>query len=87
MRDKPIISAENAAQLVQDGWNPHHGRLRQLRHPYTRTRALARRFASEAQPCDLTLVFAAGQGDKAGKGLNLLAHRGLLKKPSAATGR
>jgi propionate CoA-transferase len=80
MRDKPIISAENAAQLVQDGWTITTGGFGSCGHPDTLTRALAQRFISEEQPCDLTLVFAAGQGDKAGKGLNLLAHRGLLKK-------
>lgn len=44
------------------------------------TEALAARFAATAQPSDLTLVFAAGQGDKASRGLNQLAVKGLLKK-------
>ncbi len=80
MHDKPIISAENAAQLVQEGWTITTGGFGSCGHPDTLTRALAQRFTSEEQPCGLTLVFAAGQGDKAEKGLNLLAHRGLLKK-------
>ena len=42
--------------------------------------ALERRFVKERHPCGLTLVFAAAPGDGKERGLNRLAHKGLLKR-------
>lgn len=77
---KPIITARQAAALVPSHSTLTTGGFGSCGHPDLLTQALAERHAETAAPAALTLVFAAGQGDKASLGLNRLARPGLLKK-------
>lgn len=77
---KPIITAAEAANLVQSHWTITTGGFGSCGHPEELTKALAKRFLTTTFPRNLGLVFAAGQGDKLDRGLNQLALNGLIKK-------
>lgn len=75
-----IVSAEQAIAAIPSGATVVVGGFVCAAHPELLTHTLEQRFLQTAEPRDLTLYYCAGQGDKAERGLNHLAHKGLVKR-------
>ena len=78
VRDK-IVTAAEAVWLVRDGDAVVVGGFFGSCFPEELVLALQRRFLDGATPRDLTVVFAVAGGDAKGRGLDSLAHPGLVR--------
>lgn len=77
---KKVISGKDAAALIKDGDALTTSGFVGIGVPDALLAAVEQRFLETGHPRDLSLVFAAGQGDGGERGLNRLGHEGLLKR-------
>ncbi len=80
MKASKLVCPFEAAALIKDGDTITTSGFVGIGVPDELLAALETRFVETGHPCDLSLVFAAGQGDEKERGLNRLGHEGLLKR-------
>jgi len=75
-----IVSAEEAVRVIRDGDTVATGGFVGTGFAEEIAVKLEEEFLKTGKPKDLTLIYAAGQGDGGERGLNHLGHEGLVKR-------
>lgn len=75
-----ILSVEAATSLIANGDTITTSGFVGIGVPEYLLKGVEERFLNSAEPKNLTLFFAAGQGDGKERGLNHLGHEGLLRR-------
>src|SRR5207249_53489 len=74
------IAAAEAARLLRDGWTIAVSGFGGFGHPEAITDAVEKRFVADDRPRDLSLLFAASNGDRKTRGMNHFAHEGMVRR-------
>lgn len=77
---KQVITATEAAAMVKNGSTVATSGFVGTAFPEELAAAIEERFMSSGEPKDLTLVYAAGQGDGNTRGVNHFGHEGLVSR-------
>ena len=80
MRLKKVVEAADAVAVIHAGDTVASAGYGGNGTPDQLFYSIEKRFLESGTPLDLTLVFSTGQGDMAEKGLNRLAHEGLVRR-------
>ncbi len=80
MKRNKVISLDEAVRVILDGDTVAVSGFVGIGFPEALAIGLEERFTASGSPSNLTLVFAAGQGDAKTRGLNHLAHEGLVQR-------
>lgn len=75
-----LISHADAAALVEDGWTVSTSGFTGSGHPEGVSTAIEKRFLNTGHPRDLTLLYAAGQGDGATRGTGHFGNEGMVRR-------
>ncbi|MCI8608604.1 MAG: 3-oxoacid CoA-transferase [Firmicutes bacterium] len=80
MKKVKVITAQEAAMLVEDGMTVSTGGFVSCACPEALSKALETRFLETGHPKNLTLLFAAGQGHRDGTGGDHYGYEGMVRR-------
>jgi propionate CoA-transferase len=80
MKKGKVVSVEEAVQVIRDGDTVATGGFVGIGFPEAIAVGLEKYFLEHQKPRELTLVYAAGQGDGGERGLNHLGIKGLVRR-------